>query len=67
MGTFIYATGTQMLRDLAQTPPDASVPSRSKEVVELDGWLHDLLTNCPAICINAYASWILDRVAKLDS
>ncbi|CAM9438775.1 unnamed protein product [Hapterophycus canaliculatus] len=48
------------LMEKASTPKD--IP-RSRELKEMDGWLHDLLTNCPDLIIGYMTDWIVHQTA----
>jgi hypothetical protein len=63
----LQLTGTAELRDKAKTPLDTQQPSRSREVIELPGELHDLLRNCTDDIVKAIYSWIEDRLSRLGN
>lgn len=36
-----------------------------RELKEMDGWLHDLLTNCGDLVIKHMTDWITHQVARM--
>ncbi|CAM9266009.1 unnamed protein product [Ectocarpus sp. 4 AP-2014] len=49
------------LMEKAATPKD---DPRARELKEMDGWLHDLLTNCPNLVIGHLTDWIVYQIAR---
>ncbi|CAM9306043.1 unnamed protein product [Discosporangium mesarthrocarpum] len=52
---------SKRLAEVARTPSD---DTRSRELKEMNGWLHDLLTNCPDIVIANLLDWVLYQLAR---